>query len=150
MRAGYDNEAYALSLRLYVLAAVATLALAVIGVVVSLAVQVRSRRRDAAALRVTGVRERSVCLASVLELGTVIGVATVLGTAAGAGAAQIVVQGTRLGTVEVGTPRVLTTIEPLTLVALCAGVLGVLTVVCAVIARRVVRSSRPSALRSNG
>lgn len=149
VRADYDNEAYALSLRLYVLAAVATLTLAVIGVVVSLAVQVRSRRADAAALRVTGVRERAVWRAAVLELGTVIGVATLLGTAAGAGAAQIVVRGTRLGTVDVGTPRVLTEIDPGALAILCVGVLGILSVVSALIARTVVRSGRPSALRSD-
>ncbi|UYM05908.1 ABC transporter permease [Solicola gregarius] len=150
VRATYDNEAYALSLRLYMLAAAATLGLAIIGVVVSLAVQVRSRRKDAAALRVTGVRERSVWLAAVLELGAVIGIATVLGTLAGAGAAQVVVHGSRLGTVEVGTPRVLTEIDPTALALLCVAVFGVLAVVSALIARTVVRSGRPSALRSQG
>jgi len=147
VRSEFDNEAYALSLRLYVLAAAATLTLAVIGLVVSLAVQVRARRRDAAALRVTGVRERAVWLATVLELGAVIAVATAFGTAAGAGAAQVVVRGTRLGTVDVGTPRVLTAIDPGTLGMLFLGVLAVLIAVSALISRRVVRSGRPSALR---
>lgn len=148
VRDDYDTEAYALSLRLYLLAAGATLALAVIGIVVSLAVQVRARRKDAAALRVTGVRERVVWLATVLELGVVLAVATGFGTVSGAVAAQIVVRGTRLGTVDVGTPRVLTEIDPTTLGTLFIGVFAVLIVVCAVISRRVVRSGRPSALRA--
>ena len=147
VRATYDNDAYALSLRLYAVAAVATLVLAVIGVVVSLAVQVRSRRKDAAALRVTGVRERAVWLAAVSEIGAVVAIATLLGTAAGAGAAQVAVRGTRLGTVEVGTPRVLAEIDPNALLLLGLGVFTVLVVVSAFIARVVVRTGRPSALR---
>lgn len=147
VRADYENEAYALALRLYLLAAGGTLVLALIGVVVSLAVQVRSRRRDAAALRVTGVRERAVWLAGVLELCTVSAIAAAAGSAAGVGAAQIVVRNTRLGTVEVGTPRVLADVDLPLLALLCGVVLGVLTVVSVVVARTVVRSGRPSTLR---
>lgn len=150
VRADYDNEAYALALRLYLLTAAGTLVLAVIGVIVSLAVQVRSRRKDAAALRVTGVRERSVWLAGMLELCTVIAIAAAVGTVAGAGAAQIVVHSSRLGTVEVGTPRVLSDLDVPVLLLLCGGVFVVLAVVSAAIAQTVVRSGRPSTLRTEG
>ena len=55
-----DQDAYALSLNLYLVAALAAIVLAGAGLAVNLAVQMPDRRRDAASMRVVGVRRRQI------------------------------------------------------------------------------------------
>ncbi|MEJ7690215.1 MAG: FtsX-like permease family protein [Nocardioidaceae bacterium] len=70
-----DQDAYALSLNLYLVAAFAAIGLAVAGLVVTLMVQMPDRRRDSASLRVVGVRRRHVMRAVFAEICAVLGVA---------------------------------------------------------------------------
>ena len=74
-----DQGAYALALRLYAVAAVLVLLMALAGLFVSTAVQLPARRRDAAALRVVGVPRRVVVSAVAREFVGVLGGAAVGG-----------------------------------------------------------------------
>ena len=63
-----DQDAYALSLNLYLVAALAAIVLAGAGLAVTLAVQMPDRRRDAASMRVVGVRRRQIMRAVFVEI----------------------------------------------------------------------------------
>jgi predicted lysophospholipase L1 biosynthesis ABC-type transport system permease subunit len=58
--------------------------LALAGLAANLAVQLPARRRDAASLRVVGVKRRSVMIGVVAEFVVVLGAAALAGVAAGA------------------------------------------------------------------
>src|SRR4029077_6524271 len=114
-----DQDAFALALRLYVVVTVLVILLALAGLAANLAVQLPSRRRDAASLRVVGVKRRSVMLGVVAEFVVVLGAAALAGVAAGAVAQYVVVRTVTLGFVDTAlTPRVLPSFDATSAVTL--------------------------------
>ncbi len=150
MRAGLDGEAYALALRLYAVVAALVLVMAVAALAVSTAVQLPSRRRDAASLRVVGVSRREVMSAVVRELAVVLGSTAVAGLAAGALAQYVVLRTVTLGYAEtLSTPALVAAVDPLrlALLALVTAVLfGAVALASAVLT---VRGARGATLREN-
>ncbi len=142
--------AYALTLRLYAVVAVLVLVMAMAGLFVSTAVQLPARRRDAAALRVVGVRRRSVMGAVVGEFAAVLGGTALAGLAAGALAQYVVLRNVTLGFTEnLATPALVAAIDPGRL-ALLAAVVGVLFAVVAIgSATLTVRGARGATLRES-
>ncbi|HEX5916627.1 MAG TPA: FtsX-like permease family protein [Nocardioides sp.] len=143
-----DGTAYALALRLYLVAAVLVLLMAVAGLVVTTAIQLPGRRMDAAALSVVGVRRRSVLLAVGVEQVVVLGAAAVAGLLAGAAAQLIVLGRITLGQVEEASwPRVVARVDP-ALLSATALVVGVLLATVALLsAWATVRRARGASLR---
>ena len=128
-----DATAYALAMRLYGLAAVASLLLALAGLAVSTAVQLPGRRLDAASLRVVGVPGRTLVSATARELGTVLGAAAVAGLATGWVAQWCVLRTITLGTVEAhDAPR------PVAAIDLSASAISTLVIVAVVAAVAVI------------
>ncbi|HEY6932227.1 MAG TPA: FtsX-like permease family protein [Marmoricola sp.] len=145
-----DNGAYALALRLYAVAAVLVLVMALAGLLVSTAVQLPERRRDAAALRVVGVPRRTVLGAVATELLVVLVSAALAGVAAGALAEYVVLRTVTLGTVEeITTPALVTSVEWPWLLAVAGGTVGVLLVVAVASGALAVRGARGSTLRES-
>lgn len=146
-----DASPYALALRLYTVVAVLVFLMALAGLVVSTAVQMAARRRDAASLRVVGVPRRTVMTAVALEFTMVLGGAAVAGGAAGALAQYLVLRTITLGTVEsLATPRLVAAVDGsrlLLLAVLAAFVLGAVAAGTAVAA---VRGARGGTLREDG
>lgn len=143
-----DSTAYALALRLYLVAAVLVLLMAVAGLVVTTAIQLPGRRMDAAALSVVGVRRRSVLLAVGVEQVVVLGAAAVAGLLAGAAAQLIVLGRITLGQVEEASwPRVVARVDP-ALLSVTALVVAVLLGTVALLSAWVtVRRARGASLR---
>jgi hypothetical protein len=145
-----DQGAYALALRLYAVVAVLVLVMALAGLFVSTAVQLPSRRRDAASLRVVGVPRRSVMSAVVRELGVVLGATAVAGLVAGTLAQYVVLRTVTLGVVDtVQTPALVAVIDWQRLVMLAAAAALVLGTVALVSAGLTVRGARGSTLRES-
>lgn len=145
-----DQGAYALALRLYAVVAVLVLVMALAGLFVSTAVQLPSRRRDAASLRVVGVPRRSVMSAVVRELGIVLGTTAVAGLVAGTLAQYVVLRTVTLGVVDtVQTPALVAVIDWQRLVLLAAAAALVLGTVALVSAGLTVRGARGATLREN-
>ena len=145
-----DKDAFALALRLYVVVTVLVILLAFAGLAANLAVQLPARRRDAASLRVVGVKRRSIMLGVVGEFLVVLGAAALSGIAAGALAQYVVVRTVTLGFADTElTPRVLPSFHLSTGVELSAVVVVVLLVVASVFAILTVRGARTSSLREN-
>nr|MBA3783361.1 hypothetical protein [Nocardioides sp.] len=143
-----DQGAYALALRLYAVVAALVLLMALAGLVVSTAVQLPARRRDAAALRVVGVPRRAVMSAAAREFVVVLGGAAVAGILAGTLAQYVVLRTITLGYVDaLSTPALIASIDPLRLVVLAALAAVVLGVVAFVSAALTVRGARGSTLR---
>lgn len=140
--------AYALALRLYAVVAVLVLLMALAGLVVSTGVQLPARRRDAAALRVVGVRRGTVMSAVALELLAVLGAAALSGIAAGTLAQYVVLRSVTLGDVSgLATPRLVAAVDwgQIGLWAVLAViVLAVATLASAILA---VRGARGASLR---
>lgn len=150
VRADLDQSAYALALRLYAVVALLVLVMAVAGLVVSTAVQLPARRRDAAALRVVGVPRRAVVASVLRELAVVLGGTALAGLAAGTLAQVVVLRTVTLGYVEdIGTPALTATIgwDRLALLAALAAVL--LGLVALVSATLTVRGARGATLRES-
>jgi predicted lysophospholipase L1 biosynthesis ABC-type transport system permease subunit len=142
--------AYALALRLYSLVAVLVLLMALAGLVVSTAVQLPPRRRDAAALRVVGVPRRAVMSAVARELGAVLAGAAVAGIAAGALAQYVVVRTVRLGYVEsLATPALVARVDWGWIGALVLGAALVLGGFALASALLTVRGARGATLRES-
>ena len=143
-----DQGAYALALRLYGVAAVLVLLMALAGLFVSTAVQLPARRRDAAALRVVGVRRRVVVSAVAREFVVGLGGAAFAGIAAGALAQYVVLKTIQLGYVEaLVTPRLVAAVDlpQLGIIAACAAAgFGVFAFVSATLT---VRGARGATLR---
>lgn len=143
-----DQGAYALALRLYAIVAVLVLLMAFAGLIVSTAVQLPTRRRDAAALRVVGVPRRTVVSAVAQEFAVVLGGAALVGIAAGALAQYVVLRTIRIGYVEdLVTPRLVARVDlpQLALLALAAAVcFGAFAVISGALT---VRGARGSSLR---
>lgn len=147
-KAVLDQDAYALSLNLYLVAALAAIALALAGLAVHLAVQMPDRRRDAASLRVVGVRRRLILRAVFAEICVVLGVAGLAGVAAGSAAQYLVVRTITLGVAtDLHTPRVLATLDAQRLAILVACVLALLVAVATAVATLSVHRARASTLR---
>ena len=145
-----DQDAYALSLNLYLVAALAAVSLALAGLAVNLAVQMPDRRRDAASMRVVGVRRRQIMRAVFAEICAVLGVAALAGILAGSASQYIVVRTVTLGFVGgIRTPRVVPTIDLPRLSLLVAAVLVVLVAIATVVATMAVRRARASTLRES-
>lgn len=150
VKADLDGTAYALTLRLYAIVAVLVLVMAVAALAVSTAVQLPSRRRDAAALRVVGVPRRAVVGSVLRELALVLGGTAVAGLAAGSLAQYVVLRTVTLGYAEtLSTPALVAAVDPvrLALLALVTVVLfGAVAVVSAVLT---VRGARGATLRES-
>lgn len=145
-----DQSAYALALRLYAVVAALVLLMALAGLFVSTAVQLPSRRRDAAALRVVGVPRGAVMSAVAREFLVVLGGAAIAGILAGSLAQYVVLRTITLGYVEdLSTPQLVAEISPLRLVALTAIAAVVLGVAAFVSASLTVRGARGSTLRES-
>jgi hypothetical protein len=145
-----DQDAFALALRLYVVVTFLVILLAMAGLAANLAVQLPARRRDAASLRVVGVKRRSVMVGVVAEFVVVLGAAAVAGVAAGGVAQYVVVRTVTLGFVDSSfVPRVVPSFDIDSAVTLSALVLAVLVVAASCFAFLTVRGARTSSLREN-
>ncbi|CAA9400860.1 MAG: hypothetical protein AVDCRST_MAG32-2885 [uncultured Nocardioides sp.] len=145
-----DQSAYALALRLYAVVAVLVLLMALAGLVVSTAVQLPARRRDAAALRVVGVARGAVMSAVAREFLVVLGGAAVAGILAGSLAQYVVLRTITLGTVEASsTPDLVAAISPLRLAALALVAVVALGVAAWFSSALTVRGARGSTLRES-
>ena len=143
-----DGTAYALALRLYLVASVLVLLMAVAGLVVTTAIQLPGRRMDAAALSVVGVRRRSVLSSVAVEQVVVLGAAAVAGLLAGAAAQLIVLGRITLGQVEEASwPRVVARIDPVLLSGTALVVAVLLGTVALLSAWATVRRARGASLR---
>jgi putative ABC transport system permease protein len=101
--------------------------MAVAGLVVSSAVQLPSRRRDAASLRVVGVPRRQVMWAVALEFVVVLGAAAVAGILAGTLAQDLVLSSVRLGYADaLDTPDLVVSIDAQRLALWALGTAAVL------------------------
>ncbi len=145
-----DQDAYALSLNLYLVAAFAAIGLAMAGLMVTLLVQMPDRRRDSASLRVVGVRRRHVMQAVFVEICAVLGVAGLAGIAAGALSQYLVVRSVTLGRVDdIRTPRVVDSLDLPGLSLLVGAVTMVLVVLATTVAALAVRRARAATLRES-
>jgi hypothetical protein len=145
-----DQDAFALALRLYTVVTVLVILLALAGLAANLTVQLPARRRDAASLRVVGVKRRAVMVGVVAEFVVVLGAAALAGVAAGGVAQYVVVRTVTLGFVDSAlVPRVLPSFDVGSAVTLSAVVLAVLVLAASCFAFLTVRSARTSSLREN-
>jgi hypothetical protein len=145
-----DQDAYALSLNLYLVAALAAIALAGAGLAVTLAVQMPDRRRDAASMRVVGVRRPQIIRAVFVEIAAVLAAAGLAGVVAGAASQYLVVRTLTLGFADqLRTPRVVPTLDATGLTILVAVVVAALTAAATVVASMAVRKARASTLRES-
>lgn len=145
-----DNDAFALALNLYLVVTVIVILLALTGLAASLAVQLPARRRDAASLRVVGLRRRSILSAVVAEFAVVLGAAALAGIAAGSVAQYVVVRTVTLGYADTQhTPRLLPSLNVGSMTALLAVVTVCLLVVAVTVAGLTVRGARTASLREN-
>jgi predicted lysophospholipase L1 biosynthesis ABC-type transport system permease subunit len=145
-----DQDAFALALRLYVVVTVLVILLALAGLAANLAVQLPARRRDAASLRVVGVKRRSVMIGVVAEFVVVLGAAALAGVAAGGVAQYVVVRTVTLGFVDTAlVPRVVPSFDVTSAVTLSAVMLAILVVAASCFAFLTVRGARTSSLREN-
>jgi hypothetical protein len=130
--------------------ALLVLLMALAGLVVSTAVQLPARRRDAASLRVVGVPRRSVKSAVLRELAVVLGGTALAGLAAGTLAQYVVLRTVTLGVVEnVRTPALVAAVDWQRLVVLAAAAALLLGAVALVSAALTVRGARGSTLRES-
>lgn len=145
-----DQDAFALALKLYLVVTAIVILLAAAGLGANLAVQMPARRRDAASLRVVGLRRRSILSAVVTEFLTVLGAAALGGIGAGALAQYVVVRTVTLGYADTEhTPRLLASINVTSLAGLLAVVAAALFVVAVTVAGLTVRGARTASLREN-
>ncbi len=145
-----DQDAYALSLNLYLVTALAAVALALAGLAVNMAVQMPERRRDAASLRVVGVRRRQILRAVFVEISAVLGAAGLAGIIAGSAAQYIVVRTVTLGFAgDIRTPRVVATLDTQRVGIFVGVVLLVLVGVATCVAALAVQRARASTLRGS-
>ena len=103
-RRALDDSAYAQALRLYLVVGAVLLLMALGGLLVSIAVQMPARRRDAASLRVVGVPRRTVVLSSVWESVVVLGAAALAGVLAGVAALAVLLPSLDLGVTDDAVP----------------------------------------------
>lgn len=149
-RAVLDSDAFALALNLYLVVTVIVVLLALTGLGANLAVQMSSRRRDAASLRVVGLRRRSIVAAVIAEFVVALGAAALAGVGAGSLAQYVVVRTVTLGYADTQhTPRLLASLDAATMLELLLVVTVGLLVVAAAVAGFTVRGARTASLREN-
>ncbi len=145
-----DQDAFALALNLYLVVTVIVILLALAGLGANLAVQMPARRRDAASLRVVGLRRRSIIAAVVAEFVVVLGAAALAGVAAGSLAQYVVVRTVTLGYADTEhTPRLLPSLNLGSVTGLLVLVTAALLVVAVTVAGLTVRGARTASLREN-
>lgn len=145
-----DQDAFALALKLYLVVTAIVILLALAGLGANLAVQMPARRRDAASLRVVGLRRRSIISAVVAEFLIVLGAASLAGIAAGSVSQYVVVRTVTLGYADTEhTPRLLASLNIGSLTNLLILVAAVLFVVAVGVAGLTVRGARGASLREN-
>jgi hypothetical protein len=145
-----DQSAYALALRLYAVVAALVLLMALAGLFVSTAVQLPSRRRDAASLRVVGVPRRAVMTSVLLELAFVLGATALAGLAAGTLAQYVVLRTVTLGYVErLTTPALVAAIDPVRLAVLALLATLIFGGIALLSSALTVRGARGATLREN-
>ena len=150
-RAELDASPYAQALKLYQAVGAMTLLLAIGGLLVSLAVQLPARRRDAAALRVIGMRPFTIAAASAIESLVTLSTAALAGLAAGVAAQALLLRSLTLGVADDRlTPPVLATIglERLALSTLTITI--TLVIIATASAITVVRRAQAASLREAG
>lgn len=146
-QAALGNDAYALSMRLYLVVAAALLLLALAGVIAHLVVGMPGRRRDAASLRVVGVPKRTVLRAGLVDLAITLGAAAVAGVVAGVVAQRLILGQIRLGTADRRSPDISADIDLVTLGGYVAATTVVLLVVSTLVATASVRGASGAELR---
>jgi hypothetical protein len=145
-----DQDAFARALNLYLVVTVIVILLALAGLGANLAVQMPARRRDAASLRVVGLRRRSIISAVVAEFLVVLGSAALAGVAAGILAQYVVVRTVTLGYADtLHTPRLLPSLNLGSVTSLLIVVTAVLLVVAVSVGALTVRGARTASLREN-
>jgi putative ABC transport system permease protein len=143
-----DQDTYALALNLYLVVTVLVILLAFAGLGVNMAVQTPARRRDAASLRVVGLRRRSLVTAVAAELTAALGTAALAGILAGALAQYVVVRTVTLGYADTtATPRVLPSLNVGAVVVLLVVAFAVLLCLAVVLASVTIRGARTATLR---
>jgi hypothetical protein len=141
------TDAFSLGLRLFLVVGLATLLLAVFGVLASAVLQARWRSYEVAALRVVGVGQRVLVRASVLEYVVLLGAAVLLGVLSAVLALRLVLPSISLGTAAPHDPApVYGTHWPIVL-AVGGGLFLLALLIATVVSRRVTRLGRPSTLR---
>jgi hypothetical protein len=101
---GLRTDAFSVGLRLFLIVGVATLLLAVFGVLASAVLQSRWRSYEVASLRVVGVSQRSLVRASVGEHGAMLGFAVLLGLASAWLSLRLVLPSISLGPADEHDP----------------------------------------------
>lgn len=145
-----DSDAFALALNLYLVVTVIVVVLALAGLGANLAVQMPARRRDAASLRVVGLRRRSIVAAVVAEFVVVLGAAAVAGIIAGSTAQYVVVRTVTLGYADTEhTPRLFASLNLGAVTDLLVVVTVGLFLVATAVAALTVRGARTATLREN-
>lgn len=145
-----DQDAYALALNLYLVVTVIVILLALAGLAVNMAVQIPARRKDAASLRVVGLRRRSIVTAVASEFTAVLGTAAVAGILAGALAQYVVVRTITLGYADsTFTPRVLPSLNVTAIAALLGVAFTLLLCVALLLGSLTIRGARTATLREN-
>jgi putative ABC transport system permease protein len=145
-----DQDPYALALNLYLVVTGIVILLAFAGLAANMAIQIPARRRDAASLRVVGLRRRSIVTSVASEFTVVLGAAAVAGILAGALSQYVVVRTVTLGYADsILTPRVLPSLNLTAVAALLAGALAVLLCLAVLLGGLTVRGARTATLREN-
>jgi putative ABC transport system permease protein len=136
-----------MGMRLFLIVGLATLLLAVFGVFASAVLQSRWRAYEVAALRVVGVRRRSLVRASVLEYVVMLGVAAALGVLSTLVSVWLVLPSISLGPADEFDPTPVYDVPWAVVGAVGLGVFAVATVIALLVSRRIARLGRPATLR---
>jgi putative ABC transport system permease protein len=145
-----DQDPYALALNLYLVVTVIVILLACAGLAANMAIQIPARRRDAASLRVVGLRRRSIVTSVASEFAVVLGAAAVAGILAGALSQYVVVRTVTLGYADtLLTPRVLPSLNLTAVAALLAVALAVLLCLAVLLGALTIRGARTATLRED-
>lgn len=141
------GDAFSLGLRLFLVTGLATLLLAVFGVLGSAVLQGRWRSYEVASLRVVGVSQRSLLVGSVLEYVVMLGLAVLLGAVSTYLSLRLVLPSMSLGTAAEHEPAPLYDVHWLLLGGVTAALFAVALVIAVVVSRRTTRQGRPATLR---
>jgi putative ABC transport system permease protein len=141
------SDAFSLGLRLFLLVGIATLLLAIFGVLASAVLQSRWRSYEVASLRVVGVSQRQLVRASVLEYVVMLGLAVLLGVGAAYLSVRLVLPSISLGPAEEFEPTPLYASHPLILAVAGVVLFLLATVIALLVSVRTTRLGRPSTLR---
>jgi len=150
VRGVLDQDAYALSLNLYLVVSAIVVLMALVGLGVNLAVQLPARRSDAASLRVVGVRRQVIVLAAAAEHAVVLGAAAGAGILVGSLSQYVVTRTLTLGySSGITTPRVQPAIDVGTTTALLVGAWAALLTVAVLLGALTIRAARTGTLRES-